>query len=318
VRPGPGASALQIADARSQYPTAWDPGLGYVPRAGASGTDNVWKRTVTIDGDTLRSNGGPRPAGVPILAVGDSFTFGDEVDDADTWPAQLEQRLARPVLNGGVFGYGIDQMVLRAERLLAGPARTADTVILSFLPEDVLRCEYSYRYAWKPYFTSEGGRLVPHNVPVPQPHEGPPGEAIWRRALRHSYVADRAFRLLDPEHWSIPDAVRVHDDGAEVARLLLDRLAASAAPRALLVVVQWSPTAVAAPVAPLLERARERAIPVLDLRPALEAIVHGRGVGAAFIVHVDPGRASGVGHMTPDGNRAAADAIAQAVAAIAH
>jgi hypothetical protein len=38
-------------------------------------------------------------------------------------------------------------MVLRGEQLLDGVARSADVVVLSMLPEDVLRCEYSYRYA---------------------------------------------------------------------------------------------------------------------------------------------------------------------------
>jgi hypothetical protein len=319
ARPGSGSSALQISDARSQYPTAYDPLLGYAPRAGVSGVGNIWQRSVTIDADTLRENGRGRPSGAPILALGDSFTFGDEVDDADTWPAQLEARLARPVLNGGVFGYGLDQMVLRGERLLAGPARAADVVILSLLPEDVLRCEFSYRYAWKPYFAIADGQLALRNVPVPQPHEGPPGESWLRRALRHSYVADRAFRLLDPDGWGVPDAVRAHRDGGEVARLLLDRLAARvrAERRAFLIVIQWAPNAIDAPIAPLLARARELAIPVLDLAPVLEPLVRARGIGAAFLIHIDPDRASGIGHMNLAGNRVAAEAIAIAVSALA-
>ena len=32
------------------------------------------------------------------------------------WPARLKRLLERPVLNGGVFGYGLDQIVLRAEK----------------------------------------------------------------------------------------------------------------------------------------------------------------------------------------------------------
>ena len=57
--------------------------------------------------------------GAPILAVGDSFTFGDEVNDGQTWPAQLQLLTGRRVLNGGVSGYGFDQIVLRAEQLAA-------------------------------------------------------------------------------------------------------------------------------------------------------------------------------------------------------
>jgi hypothetical protein len=319
ARPASGAGPLRMADARSRYPTAYDPLLGYAPRAGASGTDNAWDRTVTIDANGLRENGRARPSGTPILALGDSFTFGDEVGDADTWPAQLEAHLGRPVLNGGVFGYGLDQMVLRGEQLLDGIASASDVVILSVLPEDVLRCEFSYRYAWKPYFEIEGGRLALRNVPVPQPHEGRPGESLVRRALRRSFVADRVFRLLDPDGWGIPDSVRVHRDSGEVARLLIDRFAARvrADHRAALLVIQWQPKSVTAPTAELAGRAREREIPVLDLRSVLEPIVRSGGAGAAFYVHADePGQRGGIGHMNPAGNRAAAEAIAGAVSAL--
>jgi hypothetical protein len=315
ARPSSSAGPMQMAAARTAYPSAYDPLLGYVPRAGARGTDNVWRRTVTIDADGLRENGGVRPPGVPVLVIGDSFAFGDEVDDADTWPAQLEQRLGRPVLNGGVFGYGLDQIVLRGEQLLGGVARAADVVILAILPEDVLRCEFSYRYAWKPYFTLEGGELALHNVPAPQPHEGPPGESRLRRALRGSFLADRVFRRLDPDGWAVPDSVRVHRNGAEVARRLVDRWlnAVGLEKRDALLVIQWSPQMVAAPIEGVVAQARQRGVAVLDLRDVLEPVVRARGIGAAFELHVDPGRASGVGHMNAQGNRIAAEAIAAAI-----
>ena len=53
-----------------------------------------------------------------ILAVGDSCTYGDEVSDNETWPAYLEAEMGTRVWNAGVFGYGLDQAVLRAEVLL--------------------------------------------------------------------------------------------------------------------------------------------------------------------------------------------------------
>ena len=74
-----------------------------------------------------------------ILAVGDSYTYGDEVLDEETWPAQLQRLTGRPVLNGGVTGYGFDQIVLRAEQLAA--IHRPSIIIVSFIAHDILRTE---------------------------------------------------------------------------------------------------------------------------------------------------------------------------------
>ena len=58
-----------------------------------------------------------------LLATGDSFTYGAEAADADTWPARLQGLLHLRVANGGVPGYGLDQIVLRSERLQRGHRR---------------------------------------------------------------------------------------------------------------------------------------------------------------------------------------------------
>ena len=58
-------------------------------------------------------SGGEQVAGAPILAVGNSFTYGDEVNDGQTWPAQLQLLTGRRVLNA------------RRERLRLRPDRAA-------------------------------------------------------------------------------------------------------------------------------------------------------------------------------------------------
>jgi len=129
-----------IASVKSVNPAAFDPELGLVPKRGVWQDDNI-----TILEDRIRSNGGGE---VPdsteaILAVGDSFTFGDQVSDPETWPAQLEKLSGWRVINSGVFGYGVDQAFLRARRLLSRYRFNA--VIFSFIPDDIDRCRMSER-----------------------------------------------------------------------------------------------------------------------------------------------------------------------------
>jgi hypothetical protein len=114
----------------------FDPLLGYVPREGFARTINDsiegWaKATVTITNEGFRSNGNAARPTASILAVGDSFTFGDQVSDGETWSACLETRLDQGVDNGGVFGYGAAQSLRRA--ILKLEDKTYTTLILSIL-----------------------------------------------------------------------------------------------------------------------------------------------------------------------------------------
>jgi hypothetical protein len=109
--------------------------LGYVPREGFSATINAagWHGgKLTIRKDGFRSNGSePPPLPADVLIVGDSFTFGEQVSDNETWPACLERKLGRGVDNGGVGGYGTAQALRRASLKLAEKSYT--TLVLSTL-----------------------------------------------------------------------------------------------------------------------------------------------------------------------------------------
>lgn len=185
---------------RRAYPAAHDARLGYVPRPGFASAENRWGVMVSIDGDGLRRNGaGPHPAGRGLLAVGDSFTFGDQVADGDTWPAALERRLQRPVWNGGVFGYSFTQTVLRAEQLL--PKLAVDTLVVSLIPDDVKRCEQSRRFTEIPWYDLVDGELVLRNVPVPDTDASELDRQWLRRWLGHSALCDTLFWNLAPSWW---------------------------------------------------------------------------------------------------------------------
>jgi hypothetical protein len=309
-RPDPQGAIRMVG----RYPGSHDSKLGWLPTPGAH-AENVWHKTVTILPDATRSNGAPPPPGLPLIAVGDSFTFGDELDDADTWPAQLERQLGAPVVNAGVFGYGLDQIALRAGDLLArGPAAA---LIVHVIPDDVLRCEYAYRYAWKPWFSVKDGALTLEGVPVPEPDRAPPGEPAPRRWLRWSFLADFLYRRIDPDAWLLPGSVRVHRRGVEVGELLVERIDAASRRAGVpwVFALSWFPRAHAEPIERVLARARQLGVPVVQLEPRVRAeLTSGRAsIADLYSIHARPGQPLDVGHMTARGNALVASALAEAL-----
>ena len=152
-------------------PVQFDPLLGWLPKEGVSSRENAWGTLVSIEKHSIRSNDNPNSQfflpQTSILVVGDSYTFGDQVSNHETWPAILEKLLNRKVINAGVFAYGIDQAYLRLLSLLDVVKPKA--IIFSFIPHDIDRNEFSTAVgARKPFYTIEEGKLKLNNSPVIQ------------------------------------------------------------------------------------------------------------------------------------------------------
>ena len=113
----------------------------------------------------------PKPRGlVRILIFGDSFTFGDEVGDDETYAAYLQALLpATEVVNLGVHGYGHDQMLLHLREV--GARYEPDIVILGFVSDDMGRNLLGFRDFAKPRFVLRDDRLELTGVPVPTPDD---------------------------------------------------------------------------------------------------------------------------------------------------
>jgi lysophospholipase L1-like esterase len=217
-------TARTVLAERDQGRYLHDPQLGHVPRPGYAAPG------ITIEGDGLRGNGeqraGEQVAGAPILAVGDSFTYGEEVNDGQSWPAQLALLTGRRVLNGGVSGYGFDQIVLRAEQLAA--RYKPGVIVASFIADDIRRTEM--RRLWsadKPYFVIEDGKLVLRGVPVPPRAEPGSTLSFWQWTLGYSHLFDFILRRLDLLHDWYGDHKRAQAPGTGeyLACLLTARLA---------------------------------------------------------------------------------------------
>jgi len=105
-----------------------------------------------------------------ILILGDSFTFGDEVSDDETYSFYLQEMLPQAeIINMGAHGYGHDQMLILLKE--EGIKYQPDIVILGFLGLDMSRNLLSFRDFAKPRFVLERGRLKLTGVPVPSPEE---------------------------------------------------------------------------------------------------------------------------------------------------
>ncbi|GJL60507.1 MAG: hypothetical protein NPIRA03_33640 [Nitrospirales bacterium] len=176
--------------------TTHDPVLGYKPNPGFSGIihhppywDNV---KVSIDRHGFRRNvdgnnvNVSNHSGKKVLTVGDSFTFGDQVHNSQTWPACVEQKTGDEVWNGGVGGFGAAQALLRAEQAVAnhGPF---DTLIWSItVGPDFRRDRLMVRSNFsKPYIA----RVEEKTIMVPPAGFDPTPDFLW--PLGYSVILQR-------------------------------------------------------------------------------------------------------------------------------
>jgi len=138
--------------------TQYDKNLGFVYTPGFEKKINTpinekyiqeWKDVdLKINSDGFRSNDNDLQFNKnSILAVGDSFTFGSQVNNNETWPSCLERKLNVSVKNAGVGGYGAAQSVRRAE--IESASNVFDTIILGILVgEDYERDQYIFRWGF--------------------------------------------------------------------------------------------------------------------------------------------------------------------------
>ncbi len=83
-----------------------------------------------------RSPAYPQSGATCVSIYGDSFAWGDEVDDENAWPNLLSRRIACRVANFGVGGYGLDQAYLR---YLNNTNDKSAVVVLTIFSENIQR-----------------------------------------------------------------------------------------------------------------------------------------------------------------------------------
>lgn len=147
----------------------YDPLKGWAPKPNVKKPDTSTTTSLYTNSKGLRAKteySYKKPDGkTRILVFGDSFTFGDGVNDEKTYPYFLQKELPETeVLNFGENGYGHDQMLLSLQS--EGVRYKPDMVILGFIADDSWRNILDFRSFPKPRFELIHNQLVLKNVPV--------------------------------------------------------------------------------------------------------------------------------------------------------
>lgn len=182
--------------------TRYDSNLGWSHIPGAVAVSTATGEPVTYRINSRGLRGGPVGARAArahrILLTGDSRAFGFGVSEADHVPALLEGYLDdTEVLNAGVAGYGIDQILLQYETVGAG--LDADLVIL-YLPHfGSHRHMHGIRFGKrKPQFRiGEDGLRRIDDLPDREMRDEPLWPVPWTAMLqRHSVLLELVIHRL--------------------------------------------------------------------------------------------------------------------------
>jgi lysophospholipase L1-like esterase len=227
-------------------PVPGDGGLRYrlIPARRTQQELSAWAdrpaRTVTYSVTPQSFRGEPLVTPKPtdefrIVVVGDSFTFGSAVDDAETFPAQLERDLRREfgtdrirVINLGVPGYQIRQERATLRRRV--PHFEPDLVLLNLYVNDPIPTAPSW----------EGRAVDPDAMEIPQLRWverlgltaalwAPTPESNWQGRVGHwicerselAYAAAYAlYQQLSPRGNMLAHQHRWREDGPGFGRIL--------------------------------------------------------------------------------------------------
>jgi len=168
-----------------------------------------------------------------VVALGDSFTFGVEVSDEETWPSHLQALSQLSVVNAGVSQYGLDQSVIRLKKTLE--THQPKTVILSVIRESILRTQRKKQILsgageWidRPYFLNKKGKLELQKLPIPPNDERMPLTGV-RQWLGRSHMADWLLSRMSFNWWygmnwgiTIPPKFLTGEDPTNISCLLLE------------------------------------------------------------------------------------------------
>lgn len=258
------------------------------------------------------------PAGkTRIMAIGDSFVMGFGVENQEAFPAVMEQEHGDwEVMNFGVAGYGLDQMLMIVRHF--APRYRPNVVLVGIFPEDFWRSTRAFADTGhaKPYFVlSSDGKLNLKNVPVPPPFvlrtnqfpeviEHSPIEKILLQSMVYRMLKRGWIKVGKNLKWIDPDTTEEWILGRALLKALQDEIMESGARPVFMLIPpdRWMhDTGKTSLHKSLLRLADKEPLIFLDLTPIFREAVAQQDLKTYYIEND--------GHWTPEGHRLAAEAI---------
>ena len=212
---------------KQKWPVKLDSDLGWKSNPGDYTKNNPWNVIVNIDENGFRSNGKINKINNEeriIVFVGDSFVFGDGVNDNETIPSFYQKLKEDKIVNAGVSGYGIDQIYLTAVNLI--DYLNVSEIFLCFIANDINRTEYSiWCGAEKPFFKLENNKLK--YVGINGNIESNSRVNFFQKYGGYSFLLHTLMMNFCKEYWLKPSSIGFkseHKEGLSVSIKLLNQL----------------------------------------------------------------------------------------------
>ena len=302
-----------------KYPGPFEPGQSFVDRLNPRLPHRITINALGFRGEDFDE--AKAPGVLRILCLGDSYTFGDYVNDDETFPAALQAELRRrlpgrklEVINGGVNGYTItDEAALAREK---GFALHPDVIVLGFVMNDL--ADLTRKVSSRDNQRNEAREMSRSYLT--------PIKRILRQTALYNWLFEMKARVMaetkmDPTLQQVPQENLMHPPfGPRTEALFsqyasaLDALAADCRARGIRLVFVIFPFyqqvvkgAPADAQTQLSEIGREAGLPVVDLLPSF--LGRGATAGDLFLMPLNH-------HPSAEGYRVAAGVVGAEIVSI--
>jgi len=151
---------------RNYLKNSFDKNLGWVRKPNTIGYDTSGSKKIRFQMD---SDGSRKKVNKKITSFaasfGDSYVFGREVKDHETWQECISSKYKFSISNYGLGNYGIDQAILKYKKTNLN--KTTKFVILGMVPENICRIQSEWKHfnefgnihGFKPKFFIKNNKL---------------------------------------------------------------------------------------------------------------------------------------------------------------